>query len=221
MRRIRVRSGKVKRVVLPNSGFPVVIDSGSVHGRLNWGDLFSNDGTVEVEVGFGKGRFLIETAAVHPEVNFLGIEVAKKYLELVAWRVMKRGLTNVRLILEESETVFNNHIAGSTVNACYIFFPDPWPKKRHYKRRLLQGPFVDDLARALVPGGRVHLVTDFKEYYEAALPFFRENPKFDPVEEDPAGCGAEDLVLSGYELKYRTQGRPIYRSLWAKSHPAD
>jgi len=201
MRRIRVRSGKVKRVVLPNGGRPVAIDPGSVHGRLHWGDLFGNDGPVEVEVGFGKGRFLIETAAAHPEVNFLGIEVAKKYLDLVAWRVMKRGLTNVRLILEQSETVFNNHIVGGTVNACYIFFPDPWPKKRHHKRRLLQGPFLDDLARTLIPGGRVHFVTDFKEYYEAALPLFREHPKFDPVEEDPAGCSAENLVLSGYELK--------------------
>jgi len=211
----------VKRVVLPNGGRPVIVDSGSIHSRFHWSGLFGNKRPVEVEVGFGKGRFLIETAASRPVVNFLGIEVARKYLDLVAWRILQRGLTNVKLIHEEAEAVFRHRIASGTVDACYIFFPDPWPKKRHHKRRLLQRPFIDDVASSLVPGGRLHFVTDFKDYYEAALPFLQEHPELEPVDREPADIGAEDLVLGGYELKYLEQGRSIYRTVWAKSPLAE
>ena len=211
-----IRSGKVKRVVLPDGGKPVLVEAETIDGLLSWGKFFGNEKPVEVEVGFGKGRFLLETAVARREINFLGIEVARKYLEFVAWRTLERGLENVRLIQGEGESVFH-HIPEATVQACYILFPDPWPKRRHNKRRLVQPPFIDTLVRSLKPGGRIHFVTDFREYHEAVLPIFAGREDLAPMTGELAERWIETLTPSGYEMKYRTEGRPIHRTVWVRT----
>src|SRR5205085_8759397 len=127
---------------------------------------FGNDNPVEIEVGFGKGLFLVTAAQACPTVNFLGIEVVRKYQLFTATRVAKRNLTNVRLAKADARTFLRDCVTPASVQAVHVYFPDPWWKKRHFKRRVFTAEFAAQCARVLVPGGRLYVVTDVAEYFQ-------------------------------------------------------
>lgn len=183
-----------------------------------WRDLFGNPNPVEIEVGFGKGLFLVTNGTAHPERNYFGIEIVRKYQLYAASRIAGRNLTNVRTCCGDAKLVLRRFVPPASVTAVHVFFPDPWWKKRHKKRLLFTPEFAELVRTALVPGGRLHFVTDVQDYFEwvsgtlAATPGLR--PLSPPVESAPT----HDLdYLTNFERKFRREGRPIWRSLHEKT----
>ena len=205
----------------PEQLAPYLIEPSLEPAPLDWTAVFGNDRPVEAEVGFGKGMFLLSASQQFPDINLLGIEIERKYTLFTATRIAKRGLKNVRLACADAKMFFRDRIPAGSLQAVHVFFPDPWWKKRHEKRRLFTAEFVTLCARVLRPGGRLHVVTDVAEYFGimkellATEPRLRELPPPEPSEP------RHDMdYLTNFERKYRKEGRPIYRVAYelANSH---
>ncbi|HHQ49227.1 MAG TPA: tRNA (guanosine(46)-N7)-methyltransferase TrmB, partial [Acidobacteria bacterium] len=140
------------------------VDLNEVSVPLVWEQLFGRPDPPEVEIGAGKGRFLLEMAALHPERSLLGVERAAKYHDLVCRRAARRGIGTIRMLRTTAEDLFFRLLRPASVANIHVYFPDPWPKKRHHKRRLFQPDTVEAMARALVPGGLLLVKTDHGEY---------------------------------------------------------
>ncbi len=131
---------------------------------LDWLAVFGRRAPVILEIGFGNGEALAAAAAAHPENNYLGIEVHRPGAGSLLRRVEEEGLTNVRVMLGDASDVLARRVPDASLAAVRLFFPDPWPKKRHHKRRLVQPNFTEMVARKLEPGGYFHLATDWPDY---------------------------------------------------------
>lgn len=138
--------------------------------------VFGNDAPYTVEIGFGMGTTTAQIAEANPDHNYLGLEVHTPGVGKLLWEIDRRGLDNVRIIEHDAVEVLRDMIADASVAAFHIFFPDPWPKKRHHKRRLVKRPFTDLLARKLVPGGYLYMATDWVEYGDWALAELNATP---------------------------------------------
>jgi len=172
--------------------------------RLDFGAVFATRQPLEVEIGCGDGGFLAQHAARHPERNFLGVERLKGRLGKLARRGPREGLTNVRLLRIEAAYFVEYLLPPASVTTTHLYFPDPWPKKRHHKNRLIQPPFVKLLARALTPGGTVYLRTDNLGYFTHMLEVFGGAVEFTAVE-TPAGLRE---VVTDFEREFNAQGIP-------------
>jgi tRNA (guanine-N7-)-methyltransferase len=171
-----------------------------------WESLFGRLGPVEIEIGTGKGTTLLSLAAADPKADFLGIEVGSKWVRLARSRAIQAGLTNVRLVAGEAQWILDRYLPPGTVRRFHVYFPDPWPKKRHGKRRLFQATFPPLVARALAPGGEVRVATDHAPYHDQIL----EVMEAGGFRADAAAVWEEGPV-SAFERKYRQQGRAIHR----------
>ena len=137
--------------------------------KLNFESLFGNQNPVKIEIGFGMGKATAIIAENTPDVNYLGLEVHKPGIGKLLGEIRARNLKNVRIVAHDAIEVLTKMVEDKTVDAFHIFFPDPWPKKRHHKRRLVQRPRTDLLAQKLKTGGYVYFVTDWLPYAEFAL----------------------------------------------------
>lgn len=182
--------------------------------------LFGRDAPLEVEVGSGKGLFLAGAGAAHPEHNFLGLEIAQKYAKFAAARAAKAGLRNVVVAHGDALRVFRELLPDRSVAAVHVYFPDPWWKARHKKRRVLNEAFLSDVERVLLPGGRLHFWTDVEEYFQTTLDLIKQRPALVgplPVAERPAD---HDLDYhTHFERRTRREGLPVYRSEFVRSEP--
>ena len=140
--------------------------------------LFGNNNPVTVEIGFGMGKSLVEMATGAPERNFLGIEVHRPGVGACLLAANQAGLTNLRLMEHDAVEVFENCLADNSIDCVQLFFPDPWHKKRHHKRRIVQPPFVDMVRRKLRIGGIFHMATDWQNYAEHMLEVMQAAPGF-------------------------------------------
>ncbi len=167
---------------------------------------------LELEIGSGKGTFLVQQAALTPHVNYIGIEWAKAFWRYGADRCRRRQLTNVRLLHIEAAMFIRNYIAPATFRQVHIYFPDPWPKARHHKRRLIQVPFLREMHRVLQPAGHVRLATDHTDYFAWMNEHAAQVPElFDILPfESPDSAGEGELVGTNFERKYRREGRPFH-----------
>ena len=190
------------------------LDLNQVAVPFEWPEIFGRSAPVDVEIGSGKGRFLLELAAMRPDRDILAVERAGKYHRLCCERAAKRGIGNVRLLRTSAEDLLFRLLRPESVENFYILFPDPWPKKRHHKRRLIKADVVAALHRALVPGGRLLIKTDHPGYSEVISEVLGRADGFDPL--DPAAA-FDGLPLTGFEHKYRIEGRPIHPYALAKS----
>ena len=138
--------------------------------------LFGRHAPRTAEIGFGNGENLAHMAAAHPERDYLGIEVHRPGVGRLLLALEELHLTNVRLICHDAVEVFAHHIPQGALDEVDILFPDPWPKKRHHKRRLVQGPFLELVAERLAPGGILRMATDWQPYAEEMLATARANP---------------------------------------------
>jgi tRNA (guanine-N7-)-methyltransferase len=181
-------------------------------GLLDFQQLFGNSNPLVVEIGSGKGRFLIATAAEQPERNFIGIEKSLHYHRVIHERVSKRALRNVRLINHDAFPVLQKMFPDASVAEVHIYFPDPWPRRREQKRRIIRAEALAEIRRVLVDGGSGIYVTDHREYFDVAAPliaqFFRSEMRIP---------GPTDLPRTNYEAKYRAEGREIYEVRFWKS----
>jgi tRNA (guanine-N7-)-methyltransferase len=189
----------------------LLIDPAGWTPPFDWGLLFGNAGPVEVEIGCGKGMFLKEAARAHPQVNYLGVERARKYLAVAQTRLERAGASNVRLLRADGLDVLSRWAGARTLRVIHIYFPDPWPKTRHHKRRIF-GPALLSLAqRSLCPDGEIRLATDNAPYAEAIRDLFRAAAdRFGAVEwpdDDP------ERFPTNYERKWLRAGRSLW---WAR-----
>ena len=148
------------------------------NGPIDLGALFGRAAQVTLEIGFGDGHNLAELARRHPEQDYLGCEVHRPGVGRLLMTLETEGLTNVRVVPEDAVTVLKERLPDSGLDAVLIYFPDPWPKKRHHKRRLLQPEFATLLAHKLKPGGRLHLATDWEDYARHALEVLTSTREF-------------------------------------------
>jgi tRNA (guanine-N7-)-methyltransferase len=184
---------------------------------LDWSQVFGNDHAVELEVGFGKGLFLLTAAQARPDVNFVGVEIVRKYQLFTATRLAKRGLRNVRVACADVRLFLPNAVAAESLQAVHIYFPDPWWKKRHHKRRVFTTEFVRQCVRVLRPGGQLHAVTDVEEYAGVMAELLAEEPALRPLPPPEGHEPSHDLdYLTNFERKFRKQGKPIYRMRYEK-----
>jgi tRNA (guanine-N7-)-methyltransferase len=178
---------------------------------IDWRPLFGNDHPVEIEIGTGKGRFLILAARAHPEISYLGMDYSRKYLAVARRRVGRRGLANVRLLHTEAQCLLPR-IPDGSVRVYHVYFPDPWPKKKHHKRRLFRAPFLQEAHRTLAPAGRILLLTDHADYFLAIREAVDESGLFLTEEGGfPPEAVLDEDGVSNFEVKYRREGRPIHR----------
>ncbi len=173
--------------------------------RLDPELIFGNANPVIVEIGSGKGRFLISTATERPDVNLIGIEKSLHYHRVIRDRIAKRSLTNVRLVNHDAFLVMRDMLPAASVSEIHIYFPDPWPRKREQKRRIIRPEVLAEIKRVLMPGAPGIYVTDHKEYFEVAAPSIAE--VFRSEARQP---GPDDPPRTNYEAKYRAEGREIY-----------
>jgi len=181
---------------------------------IDWPSLFGNANPVELEVGFGKGLFLLNAAKANPAVNFAGVEIERKYQLFTATRLAKRCLHNVRLAQADARLFLRDCVGTGTLRAVHVYFPDPWWKKRHHKRRVFTPEFATQCQRVLGPGGRLSLATDVEEYFglmrEALAPLtgLRALPLEGPAD--------DDTYRTNFERKAVERGQPVYHGLYER-----
>lgn len=165
-------------------------------------------GEWEVEIGFGKGRYLLRRAQEDPHRRFLGIEVAGEYLGLFVERARRRGLTNWIALRGEAQYLLSSVLPAGFASALHVYFPDPWPKSRHHKRRLFDPETVDLVLGLLREGGHLYFATDFLDYGELVFELLSGYPGLRLARRDRPW---DDGARTNYEAKYEAEGRPILR----------
>lgn len=196
---------------------PIGLNVESLAKPIVWRELFGNDNPVELEIGMGKGTFLTDQAKARPDTNFLGLEYARFYWRSASDRLRRNHCLNARTVHGEAGFFIREHVADNSLSVVHIYFPDPWPKKRHHKRRLIQPPFLLQLNRVLVAGGKLQLVTDHAEYFEQMQQAIESSPlkRIDYHRPDSAADG--EFVGTNFERKYRREGRPFFAVAAVKS----
>jgi tRNA (guanine-N7-)-methyltransferase len=193
------------------------LEPGEVQGCVEWSVLFGNDHPVEIEVGFGKGTFLKEASLAYPNRNYFGIEPSAKYVRLTRGRLERWSRPNVRVHRSEARYFFERFVEDGSVSAVHCYHPDPWPKRRHHKRRLIRKEFLSILLDKVRPGGRITVTTDHSGYFEfmqeelSQLNFERADFDFD------LGSGPGEFITN-FARKYMAEGRGIYR-MEIRRHP--
>lgn len=186
-------------------------------GVLDWKALFGNDHPVELDIGCGRGKFLCDSAMAHPETNWLGVELNYSEGRRGATRLAKRQLPNGRVLGGDAHEMLRKRVEPHSVAAAHVYFPDPWWKRKHHKRRLFTDEFADLLARVVKPGGYVHSWTDVGDYFEVISALMNHHPEFTPQTPPPEPAGAHDLdYLTSFHRRGRLAGGPIWRGLWQR-----
>jgi tRNA (guanine-N7-)-methyltransferase len=173
-------------------------------------ELFETPGPLEVEIGCGKAKFMLDRAIQNPGVNFVGIDYAGKWMKIGQKRGEKRNLPNVRFFRVHAQPFLEKYLPDASVSIFHIYFPDPWPKRRHGKRRLVTAPLLRQLHRKLVPQGRVELASDHKDYYELMRGAARETSSlWKKMTESNTRFFCPEFQTN-YEAKYAAEGRPLH-----------
>jgi len=181
-----------------------------------WTAIFGNVEPVEVEIGPGDGSFLITAAAQRPQTNFLGIERSRARARRLAIQVARSGAPRVRVLHANAECVIRTLIPPDSVAAYHVYFPDPWPKRRHTARRLFTTDLIARLADTLVPGGCLSLATDVYGYMRLIHTRVMALHRFRRFDVGPPHPGLD----TGFARKYRARGRTIYSGSYRRCDPS-
>lgn len=191
--------------VFPKHGFSVT------ESQFDWEDSYAVSGPRVVEIGFGMGDSLLAMAEQNPTYRYLGLEVHKPGVGKLFAEVEKRGIENIKVFAEDAVRVLEESIPPQTIDLIQIFFPDPWHKKRHHKRRLIQPDFVDLLLTRLAPEGRLHLATDWQPYAEHMMAVLENNDNVQNV------AGPQQFIPrpeSRPETKFERRGHRLGHGVW-------
>jgi tRNA (guanine-N7-)-methyltransferase len=182
----------------------------SIIDRLETSALFPRAQPLEVELGSGDGSFLVNYAKLHPELNFLGVERLLGRLRKLDRKARRAGLTNLRCVRIESAYLLEYLLPRQSVAALHIYFPDPWPKRKHRKNRLINARFTEIAQQALAPGGIVYLRTDDADYFSQMTSVFAASPAFQLVE-TPEELSA---VVTDFERGFHARGVATFRAAY-------
>lgn len=188
----------------------VLVHLDSIVEPLSITTLFARPAPLEIELGSGDGGFLLRYAPRHPEANFLGIERLLGRIRKLERKAPRLGLTNLRGLRVEAAYLLRYLLPTGSVRACHVYFPDPWPKKRHRPRRLVNAQFPALAARVLEPEGAVFLRTDDADYFAQMQEVFAAHPAFSPFETPRALAE----VPSDFELEFLARGVPTLRAAY-------
>jgi tRNA (guanine-N7-)-methyltransferase len=196
----------------------VALSDDNIKGKLKLSDVFGRKNSVHIEVGSGKGTFLVGQAAAFPNINFLGIEWANKYYKYAVDRMGRRGLGNVRMLRTDAAVFIAKHIRSSSVQCFHIYFPDPWPKRAHHKRRFISQENVTQLIRCLKKNGLINIATDHEDYFHWMQNVFANfTNELTPVEfMKPVGAKENEYVGTNFERKYMKEKRNTYTLAFKK-----
>ena len=183
--------------------------------------LFGRQAPLELEIGSGRGLFITQAAMSKPGHDFLGIEISKKYAKLCAVLIAKKRLTNAMMVCGDAQTVVRDNIPDHSLAAVHIYFPDPWWKRKHRKRRIVCEPVVRLIHQKLVSCGKLHFWTDVEEYFLAGLQSIANVPGFDGPFDVGEHVAEHDFdYRTHFERRTRLHGEPVYRSLFEKKREA-
>ena len=199
--------------LLPRYG--VAIDG----GEIDFASVFGNPAPVIVEIGFGNGDATWQMAQQDPKSNFIGIEVHKPGVGHLLLKLEEHGIGNVRVACEDGVTFLRDCVPAGSLGGLRLYFPDPWHKKRHHKRRIVQPGFVELLADRVAPGGIVHMATDWQNYAEHMLEVFRQNAQFKNLSGQGNYCPRPAWrPLTKYEKRGQRLGHGVYDLLFERSN---
>jgi tRNA (guanine-N7-)-methyltransferase len=182
--------------------------------RFDWREIFGNDHPVELDLGAGDGGFAIAYAQQHPEINVLAVERLLGRVRKIEKRAARAELTNVKVLRLEFGYTVRHLLPPSSVSVAHVMFPDPWPKRRHWDRRLVQPDFVRDVAAALRPGGEFRFTTDHADYFETAQAAVEEAKVLERAEEWDWSRDPKTDFQQGFEA----EGRVTNRARWVKGN---
>jgi len=191
-----------------DAGHELVLTTPTV--PLNLSRLYGREAPLGIEIGFGMGHALLDWAQQRQEWNLLGIEVYQPGIGALLLGAERDGLSNLRVLEGDAEQAFDNALEPASVDEVRIFFPDPWPKKRHHKRRLVQPAFVSTLASRLKPGGRLLLATDWQPYAEWML----EVLEAESALENDAGSGYASRADQRVVTRFEARGTRLGHEVW-------
>jgi len=181
------------------------------HVPLEPESVFGRRAPLVLEVGFGDGESLAALAMAHPELDYLGVEVHRPGVGHLLLRAAALGLTNVRVMCADAVEVLEQQVPDQCLDRVQIFFPDPWPKTRHQKRRLIQPPFVALLARKLKPAGQLHVATDCEQYARAILDLLDQAPELVNMAADK---GFAPRPAQRPPTKFELRGQRLGHGVW-------
>jgi len=180
-------------------------------------EFFGRTAPLEIEVGSGKGLFMESATRSKPQRDFLGVEMAHKYARYSAARLARQGVTNGKMISGDGLRVFREFLGDETVDAIHVYFPDPWWKDRHRKRRVMKSGFLKDIWRVLVPGGKLHFWTDVEEYFRTTLDLIKAEVTLDGPLRVAERVAEHDLdYRTHFERRMRLRNLPVYRAEFRK-----
>lgn len=206
---MRVRRCKGAKEHLENNPRYVILKPEEVKGH--WQEVFGNDHPIHIEVGSGKGRFITGMAAKNPQINYIGIDIQVSVLSHALDKVLDSQLPNVKLMLADGSSL-THYFADGEIDLLYLNFSDPWPKKRHEKRRLTYKSFLDTYKKILPEKGEIHFKTDNRELFEYSLASFSQYGMIlEQVWLDLHASDYENNVMTEYEEKFSQKGQVIYR----------
>ena len=180
--------------------------------------LFGNDRPLEIEIGSGKGLFLSTVSVAETSRNYVGVEIAAKYAEHAASRLAKAEVPNARMICGNAEPLFSQRVLPGSLEAVHVYFPDPWWKARHRKRRVVNPESAVSISAALRPGGRFHFWTDVLDYFEVTVEMLAEiTPELGvPIPEEERQADHDLDYRTHFERRSRRHGIPVYRVCYTK-----
>jgi len=196
---------------------PWFIALSDISDVVDWPAFWGNDHPIELDVGCGRGLFLNNASLANPDVNYLGLELDFGEGRRAAKRLLKREAANARVIGGDAITALRNHMAPDSVQAVHVYFPDPWWRKKHRRRRIFTDELVDLCSRVLMPGGHLHSWTDVGEYFEVIKALMDHHSDFETLPAPPEKTPGHDMdYQTSFERKKRKEGETIWRGLWRR-----
>jgi tRNA (guanine-N7-)-methyltransferase len=181
--------------------------------------IFQRVAPLEIEVGSGKGLFLVTESGRNPDHDFLGCEIVGKYARYAAAKLARAGRSNAVSVHGDAQRLFSQLLVTGCATAVHVYFPDPWWKKRHHKRRVMTEAFIEQIGRVLQGGGRLHFWSDVREYFDRTLDLVGASPLFEGPFEVPVRPAEHDLdYRTHFERRMRQHGAAVYRAEFQRIH---